>query len=523
MAERNEAFRDVKALYPGRSVFDLSHEHVLTCDMGQLIPVMYMDMVPGDKFEVSTDLLVRFQPLLAPIMHPINAYIHTFFVPYRLLWPKVDESGNDWESFISGGVDGLNAASLPRWNVSSGKHDVGSLWDYLGFPTWPNANSFSEAFPDATIPLAFTQRAYNLIWNEYYRDETLQSALASPYSSNQDLKYRCWKKDYFTSALPWQQRGTAPAFPIAGSTSAIWPLNGFVNTAPTGGVVGVSNGANTPVFYSTDNIALANFRIALDNNTVDFSNATTFDVADLRYAVQLQRWLERNARAGVRYTEFLHAHFGVSPRDDRMRRPEYVGGVRMPVVVSEVLQTSATASQPTPLAQMGGHGLTADRQVQGKYFAPEYGVLMSIMSIMPEAVYAQGIDRPWLRTSRYDFFFPEFAHLSEQAVLNQEIMVHSDGANQTIFGYQGRYDEYRQQRSKIHGLIKSDLKFWTLARIFASRPALNSSFISMNSAADDLKRVFAVPSQPGLIVHVGNRIRAVRPMPEIGEPGLMDH
>lgn len=522
MAERNMAFRDIKALYPGRSVFDLSHEHVLTCDMGQLIPVMYMDMVPGDKFEVSTDMLIRFQPLLAPIMHPVNAYIHTFFVPYRLLWPKIDETGNNWESFISGGVDGLNAASLPRWNVSSGYHDVGSLWDYFGFPTWSAANNFATAYPDAIQPLNFPLTAYNLIYNEYYRDETLQAVTSL---TQESVQYRSWKKDYFTSSLPWQQRGTAPAFPVSGTTSAVFSASHIVSgfNASNKGLMANSVSAGDDKIYADGATPANNARNALNNNTVSLDSAVTFDVADLRYAVQLQRWLERNARAGVRYTEFLHSHFGVSPTDSRLQRPEYVGGLKMPVVVSEVLQTSAVDGQPTPLATMGGHGISVDRQYQGKYFAEEYGVMMSILSVIPEAVYSQGIDRQWLRNSRYDFFFPEFAHLSEQAILNQEVFLHNDGENQQIFGYQGRYDEYRNQRSKIHGLIKSDLKFWTLARLFGSRPHLNSSFITMSSAADDLKRIFAVPSQPGLVVHVGNKIRAVRPMPEIGEPGLMDH
>lgn len=523
MAERNMAFRNTKALYPGRSVFDLSHEHVLTCDMGQLIPVMALDMVPGDKFEVSTDLLIRFQPLLAPIMHPVNAYIHTFFVPYRLLWPKVDESGNDWESFISGGVDGLNAAVLPRWNAGPSSHGEGSLWDYFGFPTWSTANFFSDQFPDAIQPLRFPLDAYNFIWNEYYRDETLQTKISPLYASSSVL-HRAWKKDYFASALPWQQRGTAPAFPVSGSTSAVWAAGSFDATSPAGGnMLFSSAGAADPVAHLQNANSATNARNFMDANTVNLSSAVTFDVADLRYAVQLQRWLERNARAGVRYTEFLHSHFGVSPSDSRLQRPEYVGGVKMPVVVSEVLQTSATASQPTPLAQMGGHGISVDRQYQGKYVAEEFGIMMSILSVIPEAVYSQGINREWLRQSRYDFYFPEFAHLSEQAILNQEIYLGNDGANQTIFGYQGRYDEYRQQRSQIHGLMKSSLSFWTLARQFASRPHLNASFISMDSAVDDLKRIFAVPSQPGLVVHVGNRVRAVRPMPEIGEPGLLDH
>lgn len=520
MAERNLAFRNTKAIYPARSVFDLSHEHVLTCDMGQLIPVLSMDMVPGDKFEVSTDLLVRFQPILAPIMHPVNAYIHTFFVPYRILWPKVDESGNDWESFISGGVDGLNAAVLPRWNVSASNHDVGSLWDYLGFPTWSAATNFSTQFPDAIAPVAFPLWAYQMIWREYYRDETLQAVEPLSYET---LRHRAWKKDYFASALPWQQRGTAPAFPVSGSTSAVFPSGIAVNSA--GGVAVNAVSSTTPAtnFLVNDANGAANTRLTLNNNTVDLSSAVTFDVADLRYAVQLQRWLERNARAGVRYTEFLHSHFGVSPSDSRLQRPEYVGGVKMPVIVSEVLQTSASNTQPTPLATMAGHGISVDRQFQGKYVAPEYGIMMSILSVIPEAVYSQGMNREWLRQSRYDYYFPEFAHLSEQAILNQEIYLANDGQNQTIFGYQGRYDEYRQQRSQIHGLLKSSLSFWTLARQFASRPHLNSSFVSMDAAADDMKRIFAVPSQPGLVVHVGNRVRALRPMPEIGEPGLMDH
>ena len=298
----NQIFGNVAGLRPGRTMFDLSYEKKLTCDMGQLIPVMCDEAVPGDVFEIANQAVIRFQPLVAPVLHEINMYVHYYFVPYRILW-------DDWEDFISGGVTGDYSVEPPTWEPTSAPA-IGSLWDYFGFPT--------GLLPAGAYPLDFPRRAYNTVYNEYYRDETLIAEVAL---NNETVLNRCWEKDYFTSSLPWQQRGTAPALPISGTTAAVFKagsqnsLSGmdFSKISQYGAVDGVS------VFAKQ----------ALDFNTVDLSSATTFDIADLRLAFQIQKWMERNARSGARYTEFLQAHFGVSPRDDRLQRPSILEGQKL--------------------------------------------------------------------------------------------------------------------------------------------------------------------------------------------------
>lgn len=497
MARRN-IFETVGSLQPGKSVFDLSYDKKLTCDMGELIPVLCDEMVPGDKFDLGNQIVVRFQPLVAPILHEINAYVHYFFVPYRLLWAS-------WEDFITGGETGSDASVLPRWSPTN--NALGSLWDYLGFPT--------GIVPTDALPLDFPRAAYNFIYNEFYRDENLITAVAL---TNEAILKRAWEKDYFTSALPWQQKGTAPALPISGVTSAQWAAGTIVTDTNNYRAPQFKDSADSKAYiYNAQ--ANANLRNFLNSNTVDLSTATTFNVSDLRLAFQIQRWMERNARAGSRYTEFLKAHFGVSPRDERLQRPEYVGGSKSAVIVSEVLQTSKTESG-APQGNLAGHGLVADSTYVGSYHAKEYGLIMGIMSIMPRSAYSQGIDRQWLRRTKYDFYSPEFANLSEQAVERAEIYATAvAGENRTIFGYQGRYDEMRVKRNMVVGKMRSTFNYWHLGREFSGAPLLNQSFIECVPS----KRIFAVTTEPGLIVDVENRIKAVRPLPYASDPGLIDH
>ena len=487
-----KTFSRVAGLHPGMSVFDLSYTKLFTCDMGQLIPVMVDEVVPGDIFKIGNQSVIRMQPLVAPVLHEINAYVHYFFVPYRLLWDY-------WEDFITGGVTGNDSHTLPTWSPTETTYiGVGSLWDYLGF--------VPGVVPTATSsPLQFPRTAYNLIYNEYYRDENLQSEVVY---TNGLLLNRNWEKDYFTSSLPWQQRGTAPALPISGIGHAVWPA---VVTGTPIPMQTVNIGSYVPFDYPTKSM--------LENNTIDLSTATTFNVADLRLAFQIQKWMERNARAGARYTESLQAHFGVSPRDDRLQRPEYIGGSKTPVIVSEVLQTSSTDAT-SPQGNMAGHGVSVASTFCGKYRATEHGIIMGIMSIMPRTMYQQGFDRSWLRRSRYDFYFPEFANLSEQAVYNCEIYAtNNENTNKSIFGYQGRYDEMRTKRNMVCGQMRDVFDYWHLGRIFSSVPALNSDFVK---CVPD-KRIFAAPSEPGFIVQFANLIKAWRPMPIQSDPGLIDH
>ena len=488
-------FNRTGAIVPKRSMFDLSYRKTLTCDMGQLIPIVCDEMVPGDLFEMGNEIVVRYQPLVAPILHEVNVYTHYYFVPYRLLWSQ-------WEEFITGGADGQSSAVLPRWSPTNNAE--GSLWDYLGLPT--------GVVPTDALPVDFIRRAYNFIYNHYYRDENLQTAVAE---TNEAILYRAWEKDYFTSALPWQQRGIAPALPISGITTAIWPdAVGTGDTVLTNPTVNLSENR---LDFHMDTPTLRWYQL-LNHNVVNLASATTFNVSDLRLAFQIQKWMERNARAGVRYTEFLRSHYGVAPRDERLDRPEYIGGSKAPVIVSEVLQTSSTST--TPQGNMAGHGLSADKAYIAKYHAQEFGVVVGLMSIMPRSAYQQGIDRQWLRRSRYDFYSPEFANLSEQGIERAEIYATtSANENRTIFGFQGRYDEMRFKRSMVCGKMRSTYDYWHLGRKFASSPLLNEDFIKCVPS----KRIFASQSEPGIIANVGNMIRALRPMPIMSSPGMIDH
>lgn len=499
-------FSKIGALSPGRSVFNLSYEKKLTCDMGQLIPIMCDEVVPGDKFKIGNDIVIRFQPLVAPIMHEINVYVHYFFVPNRILW-------DDWEDFISGGVEGNYAGAPPVWDPT-GMNSVGSLWDYFGFPT--------GVVPTGAFPLDFPRRAYNRVYNEFYRDENLQAEVAE---SNGNILNRAWEKDYFTSSLPWQQRGIAPALPISGTTSAVFP-NDLVLSVKTDNLAQTLRNvsANSNPFWSANpttngDVKVPLSKVSLDNNTVDFADATTFNVADLRLAFQIQKWMERNARGGVRYTEFLRSHFGVAPRDDRLQRPEYIGGSKSPCIISEVLQTSSTDATSAQ-GNLAGHGIAVDRTFAASYTAQEYGLIIGIMSVMPRSAYQQGIDRQWLRRNRYDFYFPEFANLSEQAIERAELYASNvEAENKTIFGYQGRFDEMRVKRNMVCGYMRDTFDYWHLGRKFVSAPGLNEEFIKCVPS----KRIFAVQDEPGLIVNVGNRIKAIRPLPIQSQPGLIDH
>jgi len=496
--------------------------------MGQLIPVMCDEVVPGDKFKISNEVVIRWQPLIKPILHEVNVYTHYFFVPYRLLWN--DSDTNSWEAFITGGSDGTLEPELPRLLTNSTVVGEGTIWDYLGFPVGVE--------PAGATPLRFPTLAYNTIFNEYYRDQTLQTEISG---TNPYILFRAWTKDYFTSALPWQQRNPiAPSLPIVGTTSAVWDQSAFSYDTITANV-NLNNGS-TQLNVNSPATAPAG-KSFFDNNTVDLSAASSFDIADLREVVQIQKFLERNARVGARYTEFLGAHFGVSPRDSRLDRPEYIGGTKSPVIISEVLQTSTSGyeSSPTSLTPQGnlaGHGITADRNRVGSYRAEEFGLIMGIMSVMPKPAYQQGINRQWLRETKYDFYFPEFAHLSEQAIPTAEVYASDEEADNTkLFGYQGKYDEMRVKQNMICGTLRSDaavsLDYWHLARNFETAPILDETFITTGdytkvegnapSGTFIRKDIFAVQDEYGLIVNYANKIKAIRPLPAASNPGLMDH
>ena len=366
-----------------------------------------------------------------------------------------------------------------------------------------------------------------LILSTFHGELIIKSIMITTETKPSLLKYQKLRKTYysehgrrtiFTSSLPWQQRGTAPALPISGTTAAVWASGSFNQNAGNSNL-SYSATPSDPIGYVNGSPDRDNALAHFNDNTVDLSSATTFDISDLRLAFQIQRWLERNARAGARYTEFLKSHFGISPRDDRLDRPEYIGGSKSPVIISEVLQTSSTDAT-TPQGNLAGHGVTVDKRYVGKYRVTEFGVIMGILSVMPRAVYSQGINRQWLKTTKYDYYFPEFANLSEQAITRAEIYASGVPAeNATVFGYQGRYDEMRVKQNLYASGMRTTFDYWHLGRQFSAAPTLNQEFIECVPRKD----IFAAPSEDGLIVNLSNVIKAVRPMPIQSNPGLIDH
>lgn len=529
-------FSKSDALRPKRSFFKgLSHSKTFTCDMGQIIPILYLECYPSDVFKLGSECVVRFMPMVAPILHEVNILENYFFVPYRLL----SDDNFDWEVFITGGKkgDGKDDSGvlqvLPRWDVSNDKYGVGSLWDYFCFPL---------VKPEAScLPYDFPRRAYNLIYNQYFRDENLMDEVAL---TNEDILYRCWKKDYFTSALTSQQRGQAPALPgdimYLGSDGQYHSVNVYsllyngpkplaVNDS---GTVQSALGGSDPVRFF--NVAAGEINssggVSPDSGMAKVVY-TGADVADMRLSFQVQLWMERNNRGGYRYTEVIRAHFGTAPADERMQRAEYIGGVMSPIVVSEVLQTSQTVKSeqslnPSVQGNMAGHGLGASAQYIGKYRVKEHGCIIGFMSIMPKPMYmSQGVDRQFLRRSRFDFYWPEFAHLSEQAIENAEIFVQGTSDDYGVFGFQGRFNELRWQGDKVCGLMRlgatdGGFAFWHLGRQFANLPALNEDFVKANQIRKDF---LAVPTQPCAVVSYGNVVHAVRPIPKMPVPGRIDH
>lgn len=510
----HSTFNVVGAQTVPRSMFDLSHQRLLTGDLGYLYPVMTLEAVPGDVFDISHEVVVRFNPMVAPVLHEINMFIHTFFVPYRILWRDDEPSAGSWESFITGGEDGTDAPSLPKFGPGAGNKTPGTLWDHLGYPTDPSTN-----IGEGIDPVVFPAMAYHRIFNEWYRDQNHINPVGETTNA---IHRRAWERDFFTASLPWQQRGNTPAL----------PLTGVIDVESKGTDITLSNENDGTArilrtLSGTGDVAVGNVPSQSGDARwedpaleVDVAGATTFDVSDLRLAVQQQRILELNARAGSRYVEWLQASFKISPNDGRLDLPEFIGSIRSPVIVSEVLQTSETNT--TAQGTMAGHGISADRARIGRYRCQEFGVIMSILSVMPRAVYSQGIDRNWIKSTRWDYYHPALAHLSEQAVVRGEVYADATPANNTtVFGYQGRFNELRYQKSSYAGKMRNNQPFdhWHLGRYFSGPPSMNQTFIDCEPKKDWL----AAPSEDAMIISVGNRVSAARPLPIMADPGLLDH
>lgn len=459
-----------------RSKFSLSHYKLFSCDMGELVPCGLTEVLPGDTIQQSTSALVRVAPLLAPVMHPVHVRIHHWYVPHRLVW-------EDFEDFITGGPDGMDDAVFPTITFASGVA-AGTLGDYLGIPTGINGIEVSA------IPF----RGYALIWNEWYRDQDLQTALVIDDTSGPDtttataLQNIAWEKDYFTSARPWEQKGPSITIPL-GTTA---PVKAPQNTA--GGSTLANSGANTQLWATGTGSTNLLY--------TDLANASAVTVNLLREALALQRFEEARARFGSRYVEYLR-YLGVRSSDARLQRPEYLGGGKQTIQFSEVLQT---AEGDDPVGSLKGHGIGAMRSNRYRRFIEEHGYVFSFLSVKPRTMYAQGLSRHWNRRVKEDYWSKELQHIGQQEVLNKEVYAAHASPNGT-FGYQDRYDEYRRTESSIAGEFRdSTLDFWHMARIFGSSPALNADFVKCVPT----ERNFAVPSQDVLYIMANHSIQARR-------------
>ena len=503
-------FNSIKLTRPKSNMFDLSHDVKLSGKMGNLIPIMCTECVPGDKFNISCESLLRFQPMLAPVMHRMDVTIHYFFVPNRLVW----EGFEDYiTNTLTNGV--LPAFPYIAWQTGYGP-DSRKLADYFGVSVPLAAGNININ----AIPFA----AYQMIYNEYYRDQNLQTEVPFQLVNGNNwqndanllaLRKRAWEHDYFTSALPFAQKGNPVTLPIAGfeDVRVVQDVQGMT-TDTTVNWESAHRPSGDP---TTTNVDIENLGIQEDHlfaKTSEIDGGTT-TINDLRRALRLQEWLEKAARGGSRYIENILTHFGVRSSDKRLQRPEYITGVKSPVVVSEVLNTTGTSTAPQ--GDMAGHAVSVVNGRKGFYSCEEHGYIIGIMSVLPKTAYQQGIPKHFLKVNDpFDFYWPSFAHIGEQEIKQAELYADPATQNET-FGYVPRYSEYKFENNRVAGDFKTTLNYWHLGRIFANNPSLNSAFIQ----SDPTTRIFAVEDGTDqILAHIYNKVKAVRPMPKFGSPTL---
>ncbi|AXH72198.1 MAG: major capsid protein [Microviridae sp.] len=530
-----------------RSKFDRSHGYKTTLDAGKLIPVFIDEALPGDTFSLRASIFARLATPIKPLMDNMFADIHFFSVPYRLVW-------DHWKQFNGEQKNPSDSTDfiIPQCStVARSGYTEQSIFDYMGLPT--KVGGFSHS----ALPL----RAYNLIWNEWFRDENLQNSAPVPTGdgpdapSNFGILDRNKRKDYFTSALPFAQKHAPVVIPLGGTA----PLTGLptvtnfntvsngspltFNVADLSNVNINSNTGDTNAKFSSQAGSNTNPQIKFGNQTgsrvngsdflnswsngtlsADLSSATATTINALREAFQIQRMYEKDARGGTRYTETIRAHFGVISPDARLQRPEFLGSMTAPININPIAQTAPTVTGQTPQGNLSAMGTVS---MSGNGFVKsftEHEIVIGLLSVRADLNYQQGLNRMWSRQTRFDFFWPSLAHLGEQSVLKKEIMTTGSATDNEVFGYQERYAEYRYKPSLITGKFRSNsttpLDVWHLAQSFSAVPSLNSAFITENPPLD---RVVAVPSEPKFLMDCYFNFITARPMPTYSVPGLIDH
>ncbi len=511
-----------------RSKFHRPSTYKTTMDGGYLIPFYIDEVLPGDTFEFNSSIFARLSTPIVPFMDDIWLDTQFFFVPNRLIW-------DNWERF-NGAQDNPGDSTdylVPVVRTPEGGWQTGSLADYFGLPLRKQIEDVDSLW----------HRAYNLIWNEWYRDENLQDSVPVPKGDGPDnpedfvLLKRGKRKDYFTSSLPWPQKSHSPGveLPLGGIAPLItqFPVDGAAGSlmVPRKNDGSLSSpGSNQPVYVSTANRTFldsssdisVNFDVS-SYTFADLSSATAATINSFRMAFQLQMLFETDARSGTRYFEILQAHFATTSPDSRLQRPEYLGGSSVELRMLPVAQQSAT-NDVTPQGNLAGYGIFGGVQPKWTKSFVEHGVIIGLVSLRTNLTYQNGIQRMFSRQTRWDFYWPALAHLGEQAVLNKEIFADGSEADNEVFGYQERWAEYRYGQSLITGKLRSDdpqsLDYWHLSQNFENLPTLSADFISENPPLD---RVLAVQDEPEIIFDSYRDVYCTRPMPTYSIPGLVTH
>lgn len=548
-------FSQIPRAQISRSVFDRSHGWKSTFDSGYLVPFLVDEVLPGDSYKVKFNFLARLSTPVVPTMD--NLFIDTFyfFVPYRLLW-KHWEQFNGQQDYPGASTDYL----VPQTSApAEGGFPVGSLEDYFGLPTGVSGIKANE----------LAARAYALIWNEWFRDENLQNPINlsnyaeistasglddvglgdAGFTGSHKLLRRGKRHDYFTSALPWPQKGPGVELPLSGNANIIrdgnkpFALGDASNSFKVGfSYTGFSSGRGQLSRPIGDDLFVGSNQFAQGTGSditapllgysggliADLSSVTAATINSLRQAFQLQKLYERDARGGTRYTEILRSHFGVVSPDSRLQRPEYLGGSESPVIINPVVQNSATGSTgaETPQGNLAAYGLASSTSAKHGFTKSfvEHGIIIGLLNVRADLTYQQGIPRMFSRRTRFDFYWPVLAHLGEQAILNKEIYAQGTSADDDVFGYQERYAEYRYFPSMITGKLRStdpqSLDVWHLSQKFDSLPTLSAQFIQDNPP---VSRILAVQNEPQFIIDSYIEMKCARPMPVYGVPGLVDH